>query len=172
MENYVKLRNLALLPLFAVVSGCLATYPEVQESNSAAFIQFERNIADPLLGSITRYVNIDNNHKCHESYPDQKLMAVHNKGNPLVSDLHVNGLYVNPEKNFRILMSTVAGGAWCDVIVRMDVEAGEKYKIIASGDVHIGVNQCSAKLYKQINDNQGQKVYKETTFKEYLECNK
>ena len=163
----MKLRNAILLPLLAALSGCLATYPVVKQSSSAAFIKFERNISQPLLGSITRYVNVDNKQQCNSAYADQKLMAVHNKGNPLVSDLNVNGLYVNPEKDFRILMSTVAGGAQCDVMVKMDVEAGQKYKVVVNGDAYIGVNKCSAKLYKQVKN-----AYEELEFKEYFECNK
>jgi hypothetical protein len=86
--------------------------------------------------------------------------------------VNVDDLYVNPGKDFRILINTVAGGAWCDVIARMDVQTGQRYTIIADGDVHIGVNKCSAKLYTLTEDGSGKKAYVESTFKEYLECNK
>jgi len=151
------------------LSGCLATYPVVKDIKSAAFIKFERNMIDPVLGSITRYTNIDNAHKCHEAYSDHKLLAVQNRGNPLVSDLNLDGLYVKSDKDFRILINTVAGGASCDVIVRLDAQAGQKYKILTEGDVHIGINKCSAKLYTLSNDGS---TYKPTKFKEYVECNK
>lgn len=168
----MKLRTM-LIPLLATaLSGCLTAYPVVKDTKSAAFIKFERNITEPLLGSITRYVNVDDKHQCRESYGDQKLLAVHNRGNPLVSDLNVDGLYVNSGKDFRILINTVAGGAWCDVIARMDVQAGQQYKIIVDGNVYIGVNKCSAKLYTLTGDASGKKTYVESKFKEYLECNK
>ena len=162
------LRNIFLLLVTMALTGCLATYPVVKESESAAFIKFERNMGAPLLGSITRYVKVDEKQQCREGYADQELLAVQNKGNPLVSDLNLNGLYVNPG-HFRILINTVAGNlGWCDVFVEMDIKAGEKYRIVANGNVSSGRGFCSAVLFKQTT----QGPYEKSEFKKYFECNK
>jgi len=158
-----------LLMATTLLSGCLASYPKVKDTKNASFIKFERKMIDPVLGSITRYANVDNKQKCHEPYSDHKLLAVQNRGNPLVSDLNLEGLYVNSGDNFRILINTVAGGASCDVIVSLDAQAGQNYKILTEGNVYIGVNKCSAKIYKQASNGN---AYEPIQFKEYIECNK
>lgn len=158
---------MVLLLLSLSLTGCLTAYKKVEKSDKAAFIKFERHVASPLLGSITRYVKVDDKQDCRQGYSEHKLLAVHNKGNPLVSDLNVNGLYVKPD-TFRILINTVAGGAWCDVFVKFDAVAGKKYKVVLNGDAFISVNKCSAELY-QLADN-GQ--YQKKRFNEYKECNK
>ena len=160
-------RNIFILMVSLILTGCLTTYPVVKESKSAAFIKFERNVASPALGSITRYVKVDDKQKCNQAYSEHQLLAVQNKGNPLVSDLNLNGLYVKPG-SFRILANTVAGGAWCDVFSTFDMQAGEKYKMVINGDAYIGINRCSAKLYQLTSTGE----YQEKKFKEYYECNK
>jgi len=158
-----------LLIATTLLSGCLASYPKVKDTKNASFIKFERKIIDPVLGSITRYANVDNKQKCHETYSDHKLLAVQNRGNPLVSELNLNGLYVKPGNDFRILISTTAGGATCEILASMDAQAGQNYKILTEGNVYIGVNKCSAKLYKQASNGN---TYEQIQFKEYIECNK
>lgn len=164
----MKPYHLVLILLGISLTGCLTTYEKVEESDKAGFIKFERDVASPLLGSITRYVKVDDKQQCRQAYSEHKLLAVHNKGNPLVSGLNVDGLYVKPG-NFRILINTVAGvGSWCDVFVNFDVIAGQKYKIIASGDAYVGVNKCSAKLYQLTTSGE----YQQAAFNKYYECNK
>ena len=163
----MNLRYLLLLLVILSLTGCLTAYQKVEKSDKAAFIKFERHVANPLLGSITRYVKVDDKQDCRQAYSEHKLLAVHNKGNPLVSDLNVDGLYVKPG-NFRILINTVAGGAWCDVFARFDAVAGKKYKVVLNGDAFISANTCSAKLY-QLADNGN---YQQKRFTEYKECNK
>ena len=163
----MKPHHMLVLVLSLSLTACLTAYPKIEKSDNAAFIKFERQVASPLLGSISRYVKIDDKHECRQSFSQYKLLAVHNQGNPLVSDLNVDGLYVKPG-NFRILINTVAGGAWCDVMARFDVAPGQKYKVVLNGDAYISVNKCSAKLYQLTNSGN----YQEKKFTEYKECNK
>ena len=163
----MKFSYIALLLLTTSLSGCLTTYPVVKESDTAAFIKFERNMSEPLLGSITRDVKVDEKQECNQGYSEHLLLAVQNRGNPLVSDLNLNGLYVKPG-HFRILSNTVAGRGWCDVFAELDIEANQKYKIVTNGNVSSGAGFCSLKLYKQENNGS----YKEEKFDKYFECNK
>lgn len=160
-------RTIALILTSISLAGCLTAYPKVENIDQAAFIKFERNIQDPLLGSITRYVKVDDKQKCNQGYSEYLLLAVQNKGNPLVSDLNLDGLYVKPG-NFRILANTLAGSASCDIFVNFDMQAGQKYKMVVNGNVYISTNRCSAKLYQLT----AQGAYKEKKFKKYQECNK
>jgi len=164
------LRNITIVFFTILLSGCVNQYEVVKGTESAAYIHFERNISSPILGSITSYIKVDNKNDCRQAYANQELMARHNKGNPLVSDLNTNGLYVKPGY-FRIRANSVAGGANCDVFAGTEIEAGQKYKFLVEGDLHIGVNRCTAKIYKMTGKNNGKEVYKELPPVEYKQCN-
>ena len=166
----MRLRSTIILLLAILLSGCVNQYKVVKDTNSAAYIRFERKIADPILGSITSYIKVDAEQQCRQAYADQELMARHNRGNPLVSDLNVDGLYVKPGY-FRIRINTVAGGANCDVFVGTEIEAGQKYKVLVEGNVHISVNKCLAKVYKMTGEKEGKEIYEELIPVEYKQCN-
>jgi len=165
----VNLKTITTIFISITLTGCLATYPKIEKSDNTAFLKFERNMAAPLLGSISRYVKVDDKQDCNQGYVEHTLLAVQNTGNPLVSDLNLDGLYVKPG-DYRILINTVAGpGAWCDVFVKLDIEAGKKYRIVANGNMRSGRGSCSASLYTQTADGT---PYKKSKFKKYYECNK
>lgn len=163
----MKLKHIILALISISLAGCLTPYEKVEPSKKAAFLKFERSLNGPLLGTITRYVKVDDKQKCREAYSEHKLLAVQNQGNPLVSDLNVDGLYVNPG-DFRIQINTVAGvRGWCDVFVELDVKSGEKYKIVTNGNMY-DRGTCSSKLYKLSDSG----TYEKAEFKKYQECNK
>jgi len=166
----MRLRSIVVLLSATLLFGCVNQYKVVEGTDSSAFIRFERNIADPILGSITSYIKVDDKQQCRQRYADQELMARHNRGNPLVSDLNVDGLHVRPGY-FRIRINTVAGGANCDLFIGAEIESGQKYKVVAEGNVHISVNKCSAKIYRMTGKSADKEVYEELIPVEYKQCN-
>ena len=161
-----KLISLFLSLFF--LSGCVPKYVEPSSSEPIASIRFEKSSKDPILGSSTFFISLDESYECipGKGFIGQKIMATIDKGNPLVKDTSNRVISIPTKSNFRLLVVNAAGLSTCDVVLGFKPEQGKKYLVLSKSDLKSSEISCSAEI-TEISSNE--KI--DVNLTEYKQCN-
>lgn len=140
--------------MFLLLSGCISPYPEVQDVKNSAEIIFERDAQTSFMGSGTYFNEVKTNVNCsniNKELGNGIRMATLSSGVPLLSDKNSSEIRVGAQPQFKIYLRSGIGKNYCDMFIEFNIQAKEKYKIIAYSDIGLAFHNggCSAKLFQK-----------------------
>lgn len=120
--------------MVVVLSGC-ATKARYIEPNTAA-PRAQLSIGVQTVKLISGFATVDvvaGASKCGEAYPDSKRAIVISQGNPLISNINAEGIWVNADKPIHLVTMMGMDGFSCGQALSFTPEAGGNYELQAVG---------------------------------------
>lgn len=153
-----------------LASGCATQYQLPEHTEATSIIHFEREVEDPLLGSGTVFLKLDDEYQCNDLFKGQENLTRIESGILGSPDDHPTSVVVASEKNFRLLARTQAGYSACGNIISFETQPDKSYLILVKAKIKSAYNQptCSIKLFEQ-NEKDKSKS-KEVIITDYQQC--
>ncbi|MHA7681574.1 hypothetical protein [Cupriavidus sp. PET2-C1] len=124
----------SLAATIVILSGC-ATKTRYIEPNSAA-PRARLSIDVQTVKLISGFATVDvvaGPSKCGQEYPDSKRAIVISRGNPLISNINAEGIWVNADQPIHLVTMMGMDGFSCGQALSFTPEAGGNYQLRAVG---------------------------------------
>lgn len=129
-----RARIFTLTALIIALSGCAAKTRYVEPSPTAprARLSIDARTVKLISGFATVDI-VAGPSRCGEAYPDSKRAIVISQGNPLISSINAEGIWVSADQPIHLVTMMGMDGFSCGQALTFTPNAGEDYQLQAVG---------------------------------------